>query len=170
MTMDSGGNGDVYADVERVEYADVPGDSLITEFFTYWRSIAKGAAMPARPDLDPIDIPMIIPWMFLIDVLRQSTGIDFRFRLIGGRNAELVRQDGTGKLVGEVFPEATAALMRHSYTEVVELRQPLCWLANVPDQDRAFIACYRALFPFSADGQAVNLIAGLLMPVDRRLI
>jgi hypothetical protein len=168
--MDNGGDRDVYADVVQVECSEIPGDSLIMEFTAYWRSIAGGAAMPARPDLDPIDIPTIIPWMFLIDVLRQPTGFDFRYRLVGSRNAELVRQDATGKLVGEAFPEATAALMRHSYTEVVELCEPLCWLANVPDQDRAFIACHRALFPFSADGQTVNLIAGLLMPVDRRLI
>ncbi|NQV61376.1 MAG: PAS domain-containing protein [Alphaproteobacteria bacterium] len=152
-----------------VDFADIPDDSLIMRFYAYWRSIAKGAAMPARPDLDPIDIPKIIPWMFLIDVLRQPNGIDFRYRLVGSRNAELVWQDGTGKLVGEAFPEATAALMRHSYMEVVERCQPLCWQASVPERNRAFIACYRALFPFSADGQTVNLIAGLLMPIDRRL-
>ncbi len=170
MTKDSGGDGDVHAGFVPIEFADIPDDSLIMQFFTYWRSIAKGVAMPARQDLDPIDIPKIIPWMYLIDVLRQPGGIDFRYRLVGSRNAELVRQDATGKLVGEAFPEATATLMRRSYAEILERCLPLCWQATVPGPDRAFIACYRALFPFSADGQTVKLIAGLLLPVDRKYL
>jgi len=168
--MGHGSDGDIYENVVSLDFADIPDDSLITEFFTYWRSIAGSAPMPARRDLNPIDIPAILPWMFLIDVLREAEGIDFRFRLVGTRNAELVRLDGTGKLVGEAFSEATAATMRRSYTEVVERRQPLCWQASVPGLERALVSCYRALFPLSADGETVNLIVGLLMPIDRRLI
>ncbi len=170
MTIDHGSDGDVYANVASLDFGDIPDDSLIKEFLVYWRTIAGSASMPARRDLNPIDIPAILPWMFLIDVLREAEGIDFRFRLVGTRNAELVRLDGTGKTVGEAFSEATAVLMRRSYIEVVERRQPLCWRASVPGLERAFVSCYRALFPFSADGQTVNLIAGLLMPVERRLI
>ncbi len=168
--MDHGGDGDVYANVASHDFANIPDDSLITEFFAYWRSMAGSAPMPARRDLNPVDIPAILPWMFLIDVLRTPEGIDFRYRLIGTRNAELVRHDGTGKLVGEAFLGVSATMMRRSYTEVVERQQPLCWLASVPALDRSFLSCYRALFPFSADGQTVNLIAGLLMPVNQRLI
>lgn len=170
MTTDRGDEGEVYADFAPLEFTDIPGESPIVQFLDYWRAIAKSARMPARADLDPVDIPTILPWMFLIDVLRQENDIDFRYRLTGTRNADLVRQDATGKLVGEAFPEATAVIMKRSYMEVVERGEPLCWQATVPEKDRAFIACYRALFPFSSDGQTVDLIAGILMPIDRRHI
>ena len=80
------------------------------------------------------------------------------------------RQGGTGKVVGAAFPEAIAAMMRRSYAEVVERRQPLCWLVSVPAFDRSFLSCCRALIPLSTGVQMVNLIVGLLMPVNQRLI
>jgi len=80
------------------------------------------------------------------------------------------RLGGIEKVVGAAFPEAIATMMRRSYAEVVERQQPLCWLVSVPAFDRSFLSCCRALFPFSTGGQMVNLIAGLLMPVNQRLI
>ncbi len=166
MAGDQGSDRDVYADVVAVEFADIADASEIMQFHAYWRSIAKADALPARRDMDPVDIPTIIPWMFLIDVLRADDTLDFRFRLIGTRNGDLVGQDATGKRVHDAFPEATANLMSRSYAEVVAEGRPLCWRASVPDTDRAHIECYRALFPFAADGRTVDIIAGLLMPVD----
>ena len=168
MATDRGTDGKMYAEVESVAFTDIPDDSLIICFLQYWRSIANSALLPARANLDPIDIPKIIPWMFLVDVLREGGDMDFRFRLIGTRNADLVGHDATGELVADAFPEATASLMSSTYADVVEQGQPRCWRASLPETDRAFIECYRALFPFATDGRKVDMIAGLLMPTDRR--
>jgi hypothetical protein len=49
MTMDNGGDRDVYADVVQVECSEIPGDSLIMEFTAYWRSIAGGGGDAGAP-------------------------------------------------------------------------------------------------------------------------
>ncbi len=161
---------EVYADVERTDCSDIDPNSEIMRFFEYWQAITEAAGkapgLPARADMDPIDIPTVIPWMFLVDVLREGGELDFRFRLIGTRNAELVRQDATGKRLGEAFPLSTADLMRRSYEEVVTAGEPRCWRAWVPDIGYSNRRCFRALFPFADDGVTVDLIAGLLMPID----
>lgn len=47
----------------------------------YWRSLFRGDIMPDRRDIDPTEIPRLLPDIFLIDIFHNP--YRFKFRLIG---------------------------------------------------------------------------------------
>jgi len=80
-----------------------PSRSVLESLHNYWLSRHRGSAFPRRRDIDPVDIPALLPNVFLIDVLREPE-LDFRVRLFGTR---LVWQAGelTGKYLSEFMPK-----------------------------------------------------------------
>ncbi len=50
--------------------------------YDYWNKIRGSRKMPARADFDPIDLPKIIPFLSLEDVLYDP--VRFQIRLVGG--------------------------------------------------------------------------------------
>ena len=55
----------------------------MAQLLAYWRSLFKGDVLPDRRDLDPVQIPKLLPGIILIDIHRDH--YRFRFRLIGER-------------------------------------------------------------------------------------
>ncbi|HYL57295.1 MAG TPA: PAS domain-containing protein, partial [Candidatus Acidoferrales bacterium] len=96
---------------------------LLSHLLAYWRCKAGARAMPARADIDPLDLREHMGWMILTDV--ASSPLRFRFRLIGAEVTRLVGRDSTGKFWDEIYApaiyDATTAAMRW----VVEHRRPL---------------------------------------------
>jgi hypothetical protein len=67
----------------------------------YWRRQAAGKAMPRRAEIDPIDIPKLLPDVMLVEVLPSGR---YRYRLIGTENAEAHGINATGRYLDEVLP------------------------------------------------------------------
>lgn len=155
---------------EPVDLSEIPQDSPIVAFDAYWRRIAPPGRLPGRQHLDPIDIPRLIGWLFLIDVVREAPGgMDFRYRLIGTRNVRLVGHDATGHRVHESFAPEVAAVMANQYRTAVETARPCFWATDVPNSERTYIRCFRGLFPLARDGATVDMLAGLLVPTNARM-
>jgi hypothetical protein len=61
----------VILDNHRSEY-DPFRESLVhpmhLDFLDYWRHIAPPVGLPGRRELEPIDIPRLLPWILLLDV------------------------------------------------------------------------------------------------------
>jgi hypothetical protein len=62
-----------------------PDCALLTPFviatFDYWTRKVRNRTTTARRDLDPCEIPSLLPWLILTDV--SDNPLDFRYRLIG---------------------------------------------------------------------------------------
>ena len=77
----------------------------VAEIFRYWDERRGGKAMPARADIDPVDLRLHLSDILLVDV----EGLDaagqgvFRYRVVGTREVALRGHDPTGKLVREGF-------------------------------------------------------------------
>ena len=67
----------------------------------YWLGKCAGRAQPARADIDPTEIPELLPFVMLVDVLEQ--GRQFRFRLVGTAVAR--GRDPTGRFLHEAAPK-----------------------------------------------------------------
>jgi hypothetical protein len=48
----------------------------LRQAFAYWRGKLAGRAMPARRDIDPVDVPTLLSYVMLADVLPAP--LDFR--------------------------------------------------------------------------------------------
>jgi hypothetical protein len=75
-------------------------DARLKSALDYWRRQSAGKAMARRTDIDPIDIPKLLPHVMLVEVLSAGR---YRYRLIGTENTEAHGVNATGRYLDEVF-------------------------------------------------------------------
>lgn len=61
-----------------------------------------------RADFDPIDVPRLLPNLWLFDVLRDP--LDFRYRVVGTNIVASMNFDPTGKTLSDVYPDARSSI------------------------------------------------------------
>jgi hypothetical protein len=76
-------------------------DARLTAVFDYWLGKATGLRLPRRRDIDPVDIPKLLPILMIVEVLPSGR---YRYRLIGTENAEAFGMNATGRYLDEVLP------------------------------------------------------------------
>jgi hypothetical protein len=129
----------------------------------YWDKQRGERAMPARGDLDPVDLKSYLGWIAMLDALPGFE--DFRYRLVGTRIADYFPTDGTGQTIRQAFAPfgndaATAVLALHQ--QVARDRRPL-YLSGTLDlsgplgrPDGARFAYESLVLPLSDDGTTTN--------------
>jgi hypothetical protein len=75
------------------------------DLYRYWLAERAGRTMPARRDLDPGDIPALLPYLMIVDKVDDR----YRYRLVGTATAREIGHDPTGSLVGSYSLEGAAA-------------------------------------------------------------
>lgn len=142
------------------------------DFLAYWHSKCPagdpGRRFPRRDDIHPEEIVELLPYIFMVDVLREDVGsekggpakggLDFRFRLVG---TAIVAVEGeiTGRLMSEMFPgRESYRVMWQQYLDAVQgeirvRRETLRW------QDREHVNYEVILAPLEGlDGRTKILI------------
>jgi hypothetical protein len=132
-------------------------EQVLQDALTYWESKRAGRAMPARRDLDPVlEIPKLLQWVVLVDVLRDP--LDFRFRLIGTGIVDKSRSNHTGKLFSELpHIGRDSHLWKHRVT-VIETGAPLRCEPPYIGGARGVRRVVDIPLPLSDDGIEVNMI------------
>src|SRR5579864_7045143 len=69
-------------------------DPRLQQAFDYWQSKRAGRLMPRRADLDPVDIPKLLPHIMLTDVVGPGR---YRYRLIGTEIEQAQGMHATGR-------------------------------------------------------------------------
>jgi len=90
----------------------------LRELVTYWNARRAGRTMPARADIDPVDIPHLLRSLRLIDVERAPR-LAFRYRVVGTESVRRMRRDITGQHIDESVFGAHAAEVFHAHAYVV---------------------------------------------------
>ena len=125
----------------------------------YWRERHAGDALPARGDLDPIEMDFILGNVVMVDVLRDAQGVpeSFRYRLAGTHVTRDLGFDPTGWLL-DAHPDPTYRdFARSIYLEVVGARAALAFRIDAMVDDR--LRRYEAVvLPLAADGVSVDII------------
>ncbi|GAB4362090.1 MAG: hypothetical protein Kow00114_17100 [Kiloniellaceae bacterium] len=91
---------------------EAPISPLGREFLAYWHGKCPppdaGGGFPARAAIAPEEILTLLPYIFMLDVLKDEQGrLDFRFRLVGTAIVD-IEGEHTGKLLSEMFPDREA--------------------------------------------------------------
>jgi hypothetical protein len=133
-------------------------DPLLEEALLYWRGKAADRPMPSRANLDPVEMPKLLPHVMLIDVVAPSR---YRFRLIGTAIADEQGLNVTGSDVGEVL---TGVQLRNHVValldECVRERRPLYSECLFFSSEGGLVERHtkRLFLPLSQDGESVNMI------------
>jgi len=133
-------------------------DPDLVRFYDYWESLSAGRPMPARRDIDPLQIPPgYLPDLMLIDVFHEPRR--YRYRLVGTHVVTASGEDRTGRFFDEVqFFKTNPAVMQHFET-VATTGQPLYSVepftnfANGRDYE-----VDRLMLPLSSDGRLVDML------------
>lgn len=132
--------------------------------YDYWCSRHVGNRLPGRGAIDPMDLPELLPRIYLIDVFRGEAGqLEFRFRLAGTEHFEINQIELTGRTVEEAFIPERVAGIKAAYARVAMTRQPLLTRsATAGAPGREHMIYDRLLLPLASDGQTVDMILGCL--------
>lgn len=124
--------------------------------YAYWQGKRNGRLMPARADIDPIDIPALLPYVVLIDVLSEP--LDFRYRLIGTAARSISRRDYTGLRFSELPGKGQDSELWRGCEEVVRSRSPHSHSPPYVGADAFVRNCENVILPLSDDGDSVTMI------------
>ncbi len=129
----------------------------IRALFDYWQSIHPESGLPGRQHLDPLDIPSLLPSIWMIDVTRDP--LRFRFRLVGTEIVNFVGRDVTGLWLDEFFEGYEDNESFHTHRN--------CALTGVPGYRKgsvlfsprqAELEAERLYLPLAQDGKEVDIL------------
>ena len=125
--------------------------------YNYWLARCGNRTMPARADIDPVEMPnRLLPGICIVDVVADERR--YVYRLVGTGDAEVRGNDPTGKSVSEGFFGPSAADALSCYDKVVETRAPLLDPTPFAAPSGKWINEETLFLPLSDDGLVVNKI------------
>jgi hypothetical protein len=134
--------------------------------FRYWDGKCGNRQMPARSDIDPLEMKEWLPGLALIDVrhLKPEEAADRRFpyelryRLVGTRPTMLRGYDVTGMRVETGWFGASLDAALENYRLVIEQRTPVYDWDRTPSTDGFAREGETLLMPLSGDGERVDMV------------
>jgi hypothetical protein len=138
--------------------------------YRYWKSKCAGRLMPARADLDPLDLVPYLPSIMLIDVRPVEAGSDaprYIYRLVGTCEVEMRGEDPTGKPVATHGHGLDISYVLENYDHTADSRAPWIDFYETISTDRGMVERDTVFLPLSAKGSDVDMI--LVYTVHERL-
>ena len=128
----------------------------LRELYEYWNARRGARSMPARDDIDPVDLKPLLPVLILIDVVPDPRR--YVYRLVGTHEVEMRGKDPTGKPIEEAYYGESAEDTIYYLDRVVRTREPVLYrgiyqpLSTRTQRDDVIF------LPLSKDGETVNMI------------
>ena len=147
-----------------------PLDTMATEderldfAYRYWRGKRKDSLLPARRDIDVLDLRPIIGAAHLIDVTAADP-IDYRFRVYGSKVRMDRFQNYTNHRLGDHGSETYRTAIAEDYLAVVSTGVP-SYQNIIAMIDHVKYSYSRLILPLADDGRHVNML--LVCINDRR--
>jgi hypothetical protein len=144
----------------------------IRAVYDYWKSKAGDRRMPARADIDPIDLAPYLASVMLVDVRPGSAHTpgapqhQFVYRLVGTLEVEMRGRDPTGQNVAKHAFGRNPELALRIYNAVVQQAAPMLDRREENARDRQWCDLDAIFLPLSNDGVSVNMI--LVYTLHRR--
>jgi len=140
-------------------FIDGPRDADIRALYEYWNTVRGDRAMPQRADIDPSEIPKLLPYIIMYNAVPGGGG--YTIRLVGEEVVRLNGSNGTGRQAGSIMTPRGAEMMTKILDAVATERVPKFRAGRAywhPDKTyREFEACF---LPLSPDGETVDIILG----------
>jgi len=131
----------------------------LAKLFAYWSAKAQGRFAPPRSDINPAEIPRLLPWVWLIDVI--DGGADFRFRIGGEKLLDFIGHRMTGERIGPHRERPFFGTVAQAFAACVDAKRPLLRPhARTRYEQRGAIETEALLLPLSDNGTDVTQIFG----------
>lgn len=143
------------------------GDPAFARLHQFWLGKCKGDQLPARTDIDVLDIPRdLLRDIALLEVEPQADGKRrYRIRLFGSALAAMTGADETGRYYDETVPAAGYAVLERHLDRAVSEARPMFFASPSAAPGRGFLYFGRFGLPLAADGRSVDMILALVRPL-----
>lgn len=133
----------------------------IVALYEYWQSKAPGEGLlPGRSHIDPVDIPRLLQYVWLLDVVDDPRR--FRVRLVGGALILSGTPARAGDFMADFMPQNKRAASLAELEAVVQSRQPWWHRGSVIlHRDRYASEVERLVLPLASDGRTVDMLFGI---------
>jgi len=140
---------------------DTPRTLVLCRAQAYWEEKRAGRAMPSRADLDPVDIPDLLPFIILIDIVPPESRL--RIRLAGTEVCNRFGMDYTGRFLDEIdFGDVREKILA-DYGHAARSSAPCFTAHRFRKSDRDFYYnIERGIFPLSSDGEKPDKLLAVL--------
>lgn len=122
----------------------------------YWISKSQNDRLPGRADVDPLDIPALLPQVILLDVKRDPW--NFRFRLIGTNVVHHLANDLTGAWMSEIEHMAPPSRIFSSCVEVASSGEPSRSDTPYVGPHRNYVRAEDIILPLASDGATPDML------------
>ncbi|NIA69832.1 PAS domain-containing protein [Pelagibius litoralis] len=149
-----------------MQFLNQLGEPLLVELYQYWLARCDGRRAPARADIDPIDIPKLLPYVTLTEVL--GDGARFRYRLAGTKVEERFGCSLTNCFVEDLMQGAYLTYVQDLYKKLLASFAPLYSESSFGLDRTPTFRAKRLMLPLSDNQQSANMVlSGMLyVPAD----
>jgi len=131
----------------------------------YWLSKCTGDRPPSRTDILPEEIGRDLPFVYLVDVLREP--LAFRFRLVGTQVTVWSEKDYTGLTVNAAEYGPNWQPIHDAYCDLVATPRPLASELGALWMKREFHYYERFIAPLVDGNGVINMIFGALHIIEK---
>ena len=133
---------------------------MLRQIFAYWQSkAAEKGALPARADIDPVDLAGALPAVSLIEVRRDAGGAGrLRYRVMGSLHVEIMGRDATGELIDLGSADDDAA------TAAIATGRPVHAERKFSPANGVALTFEALVCPLAADGRNVDMLLCAVAP------
>jgi hypothetical protein len=128
------------------------------DLYGYWRACAQGKRIPSRYDIDPVDIPQLLPGLSLLDAGGELELL--RYRLAGTRVREIYGTEITGRTVFDSGLQHKREYWCSAYRKVVAEGTPMQGAVRGPVSGRDHLLLIWMRLPLSGRSGAVERVLG----------
>jgi hypothetical protein len=144
-----------------IEHNAQIADVLLRQVFAYWqdKAAARGA-LPARADIDPVDLAAVLPAVSLIEVRRDVMGRPGRlhYRVMGGFHVEIMGHDATGEMLDLGAGEHDAA------AQAIATGRPIYAERTFYPANGTVLTFGTLMCPLASDGRKVDMLICAVAP------
>lgn len=133
----------------------IAADTILAPLWHYWDAKRGKRRMPLRREIDPCEIPRLLPHLQLVD---RVEGRGYRYRLTGTAIVDGYGFDATGKFTHEVLPPARHATASRHYTLVCGTGRPLFVRNRYLKGNSVTVIISRIILPLAVDGAGVRIL------------
>jgi hypothetical protein len=133
----------------------IANDPILSSLWRYWDMKRAGRRMPLRRDIEPGEIPRLLPHVQLVE---RVEGQGFRYRLTGSAIAQGYGFDATGKFTQEILTPTRHRVASRHYSIVFDSARPLFARNRYVKGSFMLVMISRIILPLSLDGESVGML------------
>jgi len=128
----------------------------------YWRARCRDRPMPARADLDPVDMREFLSNVLLAEVAAGPRGPEIRMRL-AGTEIEAIFGPMTGKALAEALPPDMVARWALMAEIVLAARGPVRFVTRIAHRAQEYVTAEALAAPLSSGGTDIDMMFAVIL-------